>query len=194
MAGKGSGGKGAQVARGGGTAPQGATGRDERIMNLVLNTSVILMSVMLGVVTKALVGVAGAMGSGMAEAFGGEGAKNKMDAEIKQNVGEQMPKVDAKIAAMMADMRKKVYVQFEEKRKEIEPMLSDPAFDAGPQIVEKYDFKLPKLTEEIDDVTLARYAQLLVTEDPNFAKMFKEITAWMNALPKPPEGSPKLAQ
>ena len=67
--------------------------------------------------------------------------------------------------------------------KKIKPLLSDQAFDVGPKIIEEYDFKLPKLTEELNDSALAQYTQLLVSEDPSFAKMFKELTSWMNTLP-----------
>ena len=40
--------------------------------------------------------------------------------------------------------------------------------------------------EKVDDKTLAQYTLLLVTEDENFGKMFKEVTAWMNTLPNLP--------
>ena len=53
--------------------------------------------------------------------------------------------------------------------------------------IEAYEFKLPKLTEELDDASLARYAQLLVSEDPCFSALFDELGDWMNALPKFPE-------
>lgn len=76
-----------------------------------------------------------------------------------------------------------------EKRQEFESLLSDPAFDVGPRIIEKYDFKLPKLTEEIDDNALSQYSQLLLSEDVGFAKMFKELAEWIGSLPKPDEAS-----
>ena len=87
---------------------------------------------------------------------------------------------------IISDIRKDVYIQLEQKSKEIAPLLSDPIFDVGPKTIEKYDFKLPKLTEELNDWTLAQYTQLLVSEDPNFAKMFKKLASWMNNLPKFP--------
>jgi hypothetical protein len=68
----------------------------------------------------------------------------------------------------------------------MEPFLSDPIFDVGPNKIDQYDFCLPKLTEELDDNTIAQYAYLLVSEDQNFAEMFTEITNWMNTLPAPP--------
>lgn len=159
----------------------GYTDCDEKIMNIIINTSILLMSVMMGGLTKIVVNVGSAMSSAMAGAVGGQEA----DGKVKEI--EQLPEADQKIKALVSDMRKDIYAQFEQKRKEIEPMLSDPAFDLGPKIIEKYEFKLPKLTEELSDATLAQYARLLVREDPNFVKMFKELSSWMNTLPKPPE-------
>jgi hypothetical protein len=67
----------------------------------------------------------------------------------------------------------------------MQAMLADPAFEVGPKIIEKYDFNLPLLTQELDDNTLSQYSQLLASEDPYFVEMFKELTEWINALPKP---------
>jgi hypothetical protein len=68
-------------------------------------------------------------------------------------------------------------------------MLSDPVFKVGPEIIEKYDFNLPKLTQELDDNALTRYSQLLVSEDVRFGNMFKELTEWINSIPKPNKAS-----
>jgi len=54
---------------------------------------------------------------------------------------------------------------------------------AGPKIIEKYDFPLPKPTEQLDDTSLAQYIVLLVNEYPQFTTMFQELTQWMNSLP-----------
>jgi hypothetical protein len=159
------------------------TTREDKIVNCMVNTSIILMSIMMGAFTQVMVSTAGAMASGMAEAMGGKEAGDKVNVEIKQ----KLPEVDEKMKAMISDIRKDIYAQMAQKSKELEPLLSDPAFEAGPKIVEKYDFKLPKLTQELDDNTLAKYSQLLVSEDKGFAKMFKELTEWINSLPKPHE-------
>ena len=123
------------------------------------------------------------MASGMAEAIGGKEASDKVNQKIKQ----ELPEIDGKMKAMISDIRKDIYAQLSQKRMELEPMLSDPAFAVGPKIIAKYDFNLPKLTQELDDNALSRYSQLLVSEDADFAKMFKELTEWLNSLPKPKE-------
>ena len=158
---------------------------EDKIINAMVNTSVILMSTMMGAFTQVIGSTMGAMASGMAEAMGGKEASNKVNQEINQG----LPEIDAKMKAMISDLRKDIYSQMRQKRQELETMLSDPAFKIGPEIIEKYDFNLPKLTQELDDNALARYSQLLVSEDVPFCKMFKELTEWINSIPKPNKAS-----
>jgi uncharacterized membrane protein len=163
------------------------TSREKKIMNLVVNTSIILMATLMGGLSQVMVDTMGAAASGMAGAMGGEEAGEKVSQEIKQ----KRPEVDKKMKEMIADVRKDIYAQMAQKQNEIEPFLSDPVFDIGPQKVDKHQFDVPKLTEELDDATLAHYTQLLLTEDSAFSEMFKEITEWLNTLPKFPEQTKK---
>ena len=77
--------------------------------------------------------------------------------------------------------------RWSKKRKEIKPFISDPIFDVGPQTVEKYDFGIPKLTQELDDRALAQYSYLLISEDTTFGELFNALGDWMNNLPKFPD-------
>jgi uncharacterized membrane protein len=172
-----------QAANADDAALQSKNVRGNEIMNAMVNTSVILMSTMMGAFTQVVANATGALVSGMAEAIGGKEAGDKVGEEFRQ----ELPEVDAKMKAMISDIRKDIYAQMVQKRKEIEPLLSDPVFEVGPKIIDKYDFKLPKLTQELDDTALTQYSHLLVSEDPRFAKMFKELTKWIGSLPKPPE-------
>ena len=158
--------------------------REKKIMNSIVNTSVILMGTMMGSFAEVMVKATGVMASGVAEAIDGEGGE-----KISKEFAEKLPKVDEKMKTMISDMRKEVYAQLGQKK--IRPPLSDPAYDAGPKIIEKYDFGLPELTEELSDNELAQYTQLLVSEDPSFVEMFKKLTDWMNALPKFPDKTNK---
>ena len=162
---------------------QSKTNREKKIMNSVANTSIILMSTMMGAFTEVMVNATGAMASGIAGALGGEEAGEKVEKDFKQG----KPEVDEKMKTMISDIRKDIYTQLEQKIKKMKPFLSDPAFDVGPKIIEKYEFKLPKLTEELDDIALAQYSKLLVGENPSFTEMFKELTEWLSSLPKNPE-------
>lgn len=166
-----------------GEAIQSNTDRAQRIMNVMINTSMILMSTLMDGFTQAMMETTGAMASEMARAMGGEEAREEIDMEFHQN----LPEVDEKMKAMISDVRNDVYDQFTLKRGEIEPFLTDKAFDLGPKIIDGYDFQLPKLTEELDDSALMQYARLLVDEDPHFCEMFNELTNWMNTLPKFPD-------
>ncbi len=157
--------------------------RVQKIMNLVTNVSVLLMSTMMGAFSQIMVETTGAIASGMTSAMAGEEAGEKVKKEFK----EKMPEADAKMKAMISDIRKDMYAQFEKSRKDIEPYLYDPAFDVGPKTVDKYDFVLPKLTEELEDGVLAQYSLLITKEDVKFGEMFGELSKWLNSLPKPPE-------
>ncbi len=172
-----------QTAQAKASALQSKTDREDKILNAMVNTSVILMSTMMDAFAQVMVKTTSALAEGISEAFGGKEAEKQVDAEFKQ----KLPEVDGKMKGMISDIRKDIYAQMGQKRREIEPLLSDPVFDVGPEIIEKYDFNLPKLSEELDDAALAQYSQLLVSEDPRFAEMFKELAGWLNSLPKPPE-------
>ena len=160
--------------------------RERKIMNSIANVSILMMSIMMDAFSGLMVNMTGAVASGMAGAVGGEEA----EAKVKEEVEQKLPEANEKMKAMVSDVRKDIYLQFGEKRKEIEPYLSDSVFDVGPKIIEKYDFNLPKLTEELDDASLTQYTKLIMTEDSKFGEMFKALTEWMNTLPQPPK-SPK---
>jgi len=162
-------------------------GREKKIMNLIVNTSIILMSTLMGGLTEAMMNMTGAMASGVADAVGGEEAEKEVSEELKA----KLPEVDDKIKAMISDIRKDMYVQMEQKKADIEPHLSDPVFDVGPKKVDEYDFGLPKLTEELDDGTMAQYAYLLVSEDQTFGELFGALSDWMNTLPMPSKKTEK---
>jgi hypothetical protein len=161
--------------------PRSETILEDKIIYAMANTSVILMSMMMGLFTQMLGSTMGAMASGMAEAIGGKEASDKVNLEIKQG----LPEIDDKMKAGISDLRKEIYSQMTKKRQELELVFSDPVFEVGPKIIEKYDFNLPKLTEKLDDDALSQYSKLLVSEDIRFVKMFKELTEWINSLPKP---------
>ncbi len=164
---------------------QNRTDRAQRIMNAMVNTSIILMSELMGGFTQVMVGTFGAVASEMAGTMGGEGARES----VAQEFEDKLPEVDGKMKGMISDMRRDIYAQLRLNKDEIEPALTDPAYDMGPGIIDGYDFKLPKLTEELDDASLVRYSQLLVEEDPSFVEMFNELIGWLNTLPKFPDKS-----
>lgn len=156
--------------------------RENKIMNSVINTSIILMSTLLDGFGELVIGATTTMASGVAEVVGGERAKEEAQKEFEQ----KMPQVTEKMRLMISDIRKGLYEQMEQKRKVIEPLISDPVFDLGPETIEKYDFGIPKLTQEIDDGTLAKYTYLLLSENATFGELFGLLGDWMNSLPQFP--------
>jgi hypothetical protein len=74
----------------------------DKIMYAMANTSVILMSTMMGAFTQVIGSTMGAMASGMAQAMSGEEASNKVDQEIKQG----QPEFDAKMKSVISDLRR----------------------------------------------------------------------------------------
>jgi hypothetical protein len=165
------------------SALQSETDRESKIMNAIANTSVILMSTMMDAFTQVMVNTTGAIASGMAGALAGREAEEKVSDEVTQ----KLPEVNEKMKALISDMKKDIYSQMRQKRKDMERLLSDPVLEVGLKIIERYDFKLPKLTQQLDDNTLAKYSQLLASKDSRFAEMFKALVEWMNSLPKPPK-------
>ena len=160
---------------------QNETGeREKKIINAILNTSIILMSTLMNAFTEVMVNTTDAMASGMAEATGGKEAGVQVHREVKQ----KLPEVDKKMKKLISDVRKDVYIQIGQKTKEIAPLLSNHTFDNGLKIIEKYHFQLPTLAEELDDDALSHYAKLLASEDSIFVELFKELTGWLNSLPK----------
>jgi uncharacterized membrane protein len=157
--------------------------RENKIMNTIINTSTILVATLMEGFAEIVTNATGAMASGLAEIAGGEKAKEETEKEFKQ----KLPQVSDKMRAMISEMRKDLYAQMKQKRKEIEPLLSDPIFDVGLEIIEKYDFGIPKLTQELDDSILAQYAYLLVSEDATFGELFNALGDWMNSLPNFPD-------
>jgi len=169
-----------------GTASQGNVDdpeRARRIMNVMANTGVIMMVTLMDGFAEAMIGAAGAMATGMAEAFGDEEAANQVNEDLERNA----PGAKGRMMDMVSEMRGQLYQQMAQKAGEIAPLLTDRIFDKGPEIVEVYEFGLPMLTEELDDETVAEYAKLLVQEDKYFTEMFGELSAWMNSLPQLPK-------
>jgi hypothetical protein len=158
-------------------------GRSRRIMNVMANTGIIMMVTLVDGFAQTMMDVAGAMAEGMTEAFEGEEAAEQVAREIE----ERTPEAKGQMMGMISEMRQQLYGQMAQKVGEIGPLLNDRVFDKGPEMVDVYEFGLPRLTEELDDATIAEYAKLLVQEDKYFTEMFGELTAWMNGLPQLPK-------
>ena len=149
--------------------------RNKKIVNLIANTNIILLST-LEDLADLMMDSMGAVAAGIAKAIDGEAVTDVYEAE------QEPPEVNEKVKAVVSDVRQDVYRQMEEKQVSIEKYLPDPRFDDALKIVDAYEFKLPKLTEELDEASLTAYLQLLLAENPKFSEMFKKLTTLMNEM------------
>ena len=149
--------------------------RNKKIMNLIANTNIMLLSTLEDLADLMMDSV-GAVAAGIAKAIDGEAVTDVYEVE------QDPPVVNEKVKAVVSDVRQDVYRQMKQKKDSIEKYLPDPRFDDALKIVDAYEFKLPKLTEELDEATLTAYFQLLITENPKFNEMFKKLTTLMNEM------------
>lgn len=167
-----------------------ASTRDEKLENLIMNHSMIFMgmfeeafSTIAEKMTEALSEGAGAIADVLARGAsskpGDAGAGKKLKDEIT-------PAVRAEIENLFSGLREEVSSQWPKDAAVFKRYISSPAFDKGIEIVERYDFRRPKLTEKLSDNVLASYVFLLQSGDKELGRMFKELAEWQAALPKPP--------
>ena len=104
----------------------------------------------------------------------------------KRLKNEVTPAVRAEIGSLFSGIREEMSSQWPKDAAVFKRYVSSPAFDKGIEIVERYDFRRPKLTEKLSDELLASYVFLLQSGDKELGRMFKELAEWQAALPKPP--------
>ncbi len=152
--------------------------RESKILNVMLNTSILLMTLMTDAFTDAFAGMA----SGMAQAVaaGVEGSdKTPAPEEAVRRIKTEFPKQMMKqVLQMKTDMKK----QLSAKNGEIKGKIADPKFDAGIAIAERYNLGVPNLTNDLDERSLLCYIALLKTNDTVCTKMFQELMEWMKSV------------
>lgn len=156
--------------------------RQTKILNIMMNTSLLMISLF----TEAFSDVFSKMATGMVNAVTtslGVPEENTKDmSEKMDSMKTELPKqLIEQIVTMKADINK----QLASKKEEIQKIIGDPKFDEGITIVENYDFGLPKLYQDLDEISLFKYIALLKTNDPQFSKMFQELMEWMKNVPQP---------
>jgi len=161
--------------------------RDEKLQNLIMNHSMIFMgmfeeafSSIAEKMTEALSEGAGALADALAQGASGDTSAGK---KLKNQV---TPAVRAEIGNLFSGIREEMSSQWPKNAAIFKRYIGSPAFDRGIEIVEKYDFRRPKLTEKLSDEVLASYIFLLQSGDKEVGRMFKELKEWQAALPKPP--------
>ena len=98
---------------------QSMTVRNKKIMNLIANTNIILLST-LEDLANLMMDSMGAVVAGIAETIDGEAGKDVYEVEQKP------PEVNEKVKAVVSEVRQDVYRQMEDKKGSIEQFLPDP--------------------------------------------------------------------
>ncbi len=157
-------------------------GRETKILNVICNTWILLMSIMIeaftGVFTKLSKEMITAITTGL-----GTSTDTIKDVDRKtDNIQNELPKqMSEQLLAMKGD----ITAQLREKKEKLASIIADKKFDKGIAIVERYNFSLPKLSCDLDERSLLGYLALLQENNEQFTKMFQELLEWMKDLPQP---------
>jgi hypothetical protein len=166
--------------------------KDEKLENLIMNHSMIFM----GMFEEAFANIADKMtevlakgGAAIAEALGAgtpSGSEEPGAAAGKKLKDGLAPEVRTQIGHVLSGIREEMASQWPKNASVVKQYVSSPAFDKGIEIVERYDFGRPRLTEKLSDEVLASYVFLVQSGDTEIGRMFKELAEWQAGLPKPP--------
>jgi hypothetical protein len=166
--------------------------RDEKLENLIMNHSMIFMGMFeeaFASIAEKMTGVLDKGGAAMAEALGGVSSgsgDSGADDVDKKPKDELTPEVRTQIGHVFSGIREEMASQWPKNASVLTQYTASPAFDKGIEIVERYDFGRPRLTEKLSDEVLTSYVFLVQSGDPKIGKMFKELAEWQSGLPKPP--------
>lgn len=167
----------------------GSPTRDQKVENLILNYSMIVMSTfeeMFASLAAKLADTMGEITQTMGEAMTGTGSGTPpRERRVETKVPKVGPQVSAEVKKAFAQLRAEARSQLSMKDKSFKEFVRNPALDGGVKIVEKYDFRLPKLTEQLSDEDFASYVLLIRKENHELAKMLGELGEWQKGVPKP---------
>jgi hypothetical protein len=152
--------------------------RETKILNLLCNTSLVLMTMITEAFSQVFTNLTKEMVTAFTTSFGAPQDTSRNIDDLQKNLPDTLRK---ELMIMKKDLQK----QLNEKRQDLGPLLSDPRFDTGITIAERITLPLPLLTQDLDERSLFSYLVLLQTNDPQITTMFKELFEWMNTLPQP---------
>ena len=158
--------------------------RDEKVENLVLNLSMIMMGIFEGVFASLATGMATAMNQtaeAITTAFEGDG-KDLGGKKPSTNLISES-EMNGKFKEIFSGLRKEVAEGFSDKDQSFKEFLNNPAFDDGVKIVERHSLKIPALTEKLGDSDLASYMSLIQNGDPEVESLMKELGEWQQTAP-----------
>jgi hypothetical protein len=157
-------------------------GRETKILNVICNTSVLLMSI----ITEAFTDIFTNLSKEMIIAITtGIGAPTNTIKEIHGETEKIQNELPKQMREQLLVMKTDITSQLKEKKEKLASIIADKKFDEGIAIVEHYNFNLPKLSCDLDERSLLGYLALLQETNEQFTKMFQELLEWMKDLPQP---------
>jgi hypothetical protein len=161
-----------------------AEDRETKVMNIMCNTSILLMSLM----TEAFSDLFTKMAEGLVHAVTTSlGASEEGTKEGIEKIQDLKTKIPQQLREQMITMKTDISNQLQAKKHDIQTLIADSCFDKGITIVESFRTQLPKLTQDLDELSLLSYIALLKANDPQCTKMFQELAEWIKTIPQPPE-------
>jgi len=157
-------------------------GRETKILNVICNTTILLMSVMTEALTSAFTKLSKEMITTIATGLGAPADTMKEIHDETDNIQNELPK---QMREQLLAMKLDITAQLKEKKEKFAPLIADRRFDEGIAIVERYNFNLPNLSCDLDERSLLGYFALLQENNEQFTKMFQELLEWMKKLPQP---------
>lgn len=155
--------------------------REAKIMNVICNTTILLMSIMTEAFTSIFTKLSKEMITAITTVLDTPADTIKEINAKTNNIQNELPK---QIREQLLAMKKDVTAQMNEKKEKITSLIADKSLDEGIAIVERYNFNLPKLSCDLDERSLLGYMILLQQNDEQFTKMFQELLKWMKDLPQ----------
>ena len=157
-------------------------GRETKILNVICNTTILLMSLMTEALTSVFTKLSKEMITTITTGLGAPADATKEIHDGTDNIQNELPKqMREQLLAMKIDITS----QLKEKKEKFVSIISDKRFDEGIAIVERYKFNLPNLSCDLDERSLLGYFALLQEDNEQFTKMFQELLEWMKDLPQP---------
>jgi len=165
-----------------GSRDEASRDREMKILNIMSNISILLMSVM----TEAFSAVFSEMTEGLVQSLTTSlGVSEKEAKKGSDKFQELKTKIPQQVIEQMAAMKADIKAQLQGKQRDIESLIANPSFDEGIRIAERYKIGLPTLTQDLDELSLLGYLTLLKANDPTCTKMFQELMEWMKTVPQP---------
>lgn len=150
--------------------------RLKAVLNMVVNSSVLMMTAMTTGMTSAMGEVAAVMDEAISGAFGAEAGKKSGDelrSEIKNNAtAREIEELKKSLADMTAQITRKIVAFTEEDRAEFLEDINHESYDKAFDAINKADFGLPKITESLDEVALSKYLKI---HDPRFDEIMQLV-------------------